>query len=68
MEGFEIPNQTAFVGLFNFAFAGFAFSVPVGSAIVIDRTGGSQAITAATGIATLAGAVAFWVGTTGTAE
>ena len=65
MEGFKVPNQTAFVGLFNFAFAAFAFSVPLVSVFIIQHTGGFDIVMLLMGGLTIGGAIIFWIGTAG---
>lgn len=63
--GFEVPSQTAFVGLFNFALATFALATPLFSSLVVDFTGGYEMLLALTGLATIAGAILFWIGSGG---
>lgn len=63
--GFEVPNQTAFVGLFNLAFAIFALFTPITSTFIIALSGGYGGIFTLTGFITIAGAGLFWIGSAG---
>jgi predicted MFS family arabinose efflux permease len=63
MQGFTPERDTAFVGVFNFTFAVFAFLAPFTSSLAIEATGGYAVPFLAMGVLTLVGAGLFWSGT-----
>jgi hypothetical membrane protein len=63
MQGFTPERDTAFVGVFNFTFAVFAFLAPFTSSLAIEATGGYAVPFLVVGVLTLAGAGLFWSGT-----